>query len=106
MRSIKLDPENSLTIKLRKIGFLVWDPIGLAKDDADGDGPPWMDPNFGDEYDTYLYRAYAMRTEGAGIEEIAAYLDKIAAVHMGLGYGSGDVSPSRSAAVAILELRT
>jgi hypothetical protein len=59
--------------ELRRIGWEIWDPIGVR-----GVAPA-------DEYDTYLLHVAGLLRRSASTREIAAYLDTIAADHMGIG---------------------
>jgi len=65
---------------LRRIGWDHWDPIGIR---------PWKDPAWrraaADEYDSYLLRAAGMILQNSSLETVAAYLDEIVVINMGLG---------------------
>ena len=65
---------------LREIGWTCWDPIGLKVIDTD-----WPD----DEYDSYLMVAFGMMQSGKSIEDVAAYLTKMASENMGLSNVDG-----------------
>jgi len=65
---------------LRQIGWDHWDPIGIRQ---------WKDPTSrraaADEYDSYLLHAAGMVLQNSSLEAVAAYLDKIVVINMGLG---------------------
>ena len=64
--------------RLRQIGWDEWDPIGLGSvEDWRADAP--------DEYDSYLLYVVSMLRNGQGVDDAAAYLDRISSEHMGLG---------------------
>lgn len=72
-----------------------WDPIGL------GGNPP-------DEYHAYADKAYVMLMyDNASVDQIARYLDWVAADYMGLGAGSADSAGVAQMIVALgREFRT
>ncbi len=61
--------------RLREIGWLTWDPIGLGGPDR---GWP------ADEYDSYLLQAAEKLWHGKTDEAVADYLIEIETGHMGL----------------------
>jgi len=65
---------------LRQIGWDHWDPIGIRQ---------WKDPAWrraaADEYDSYLLHAAGMVLQNSSLEAVAAYLDEIVVINMGLG---------------------
>jgi hypothetical protein len=61
--------------ELRRIGWRVWDPIGIASSGPEND----------DEYDAYLLRVLGLLTSGGGRDEAVRYLIEIETDHMGLG---------------------
>jgi hypothetical protein len=65
---------------LRRIGWEVWDPIGIRDcvNDEYSEGPA-------DEYDNYLIVAFGMAQSGRSESEIATYLGDVASNYMGLG---------------------
>ena len=63
---------------LRRIGWHLWDPIGIADSCAESE-------HCADEYDEYLSRAWGKAANGATVEEIGLYLSTIEYQHMGLG---------------------
>ena len=65
--------------EIRRIGWRDWDPIDLS------DGSDFGPANCADEYDRYLLHVVSLLTRGASRLEATAYLDEIAADHMGLG---------------------
>jgi hypothetical protein len=81
-------------LALRRIGWEVWDPIGLAHHvGADFISGP------ADEYDRYLLEAFKMASIGRSAEDIANYLADIAADYMGLGPSvEGEIAAVETAA--------
>lgn len=88
MSPIEPQPRVKLS-KLRDIGWVLWDPIGLL-------GPPgspfgvWSEEDhlsFADEYDRYLVSAASQIRRGEADEIVAAYLQDVEMNHMGLGRG-------------------
>lgn len=80
---------------LRDIGWEHWDPIALMDEDGD-----WRDePEFADEYDTYLIEAAARLRRGDSDADVVEYLVGIESEHIGLGIGP-DTRPRAVAAVA------
>lgn len=72
--------------RLRKIGWREWDPLGLF-----GSGCPE------DEYDEYLLRAASLIGNGASVEDVAGYLDRVVAVDMLVAQSRSDsLSVARS----------
>ena len=65
--------------ELRKIGWQMWDPIGLADDD--GNHPEGA----ADEYDSYMKHVAFSLIGGKTTDEMTRYLIMIARDHMGLG---------------------
>ena len=65
--------------RLREIGWVLWDPIGLANSDG-----TW-DAACADEYDEYMLHAATLLYRGKPAEEAVAYLDWVGSDHMGLG---------------------
>jgi hypothetical protein len=63
--------------RLRKIGFQLWDPLGLGDSVAKGE-------DMADEYDSALLSAYSAKVKGCSIVEIAAELRQ-AEQNMGVG---------------------
>jgi hypothetical protein len=77
--------------RVREILRTRWDPIGVGQDAPD-------------EYDRYADRAYVMiMYEGAGVQDVAAYLHHIATDYIGLT--GTPYRRSEDAARAILALR-
>lgn len=64
---------------LRKIGWRLWDPIGLAYPDG-----TW-DEGAADEYDHYLLRAITLLRRNTIPSKVVTYLDRISSEAMGLG---------------------
>ncbi|WP_313326492.1 hypothetical protein [Sphingobium yanoikuyae] len=79
---------------LREIGWRLWDPIGLKNRDG-----TWNDA-CADEYDSYLFRAAGMMSQGHSRAEVSAYLVRIASDHMGLSYVNEATAVSVSDAIA------
>ena len=80
---------------VRRLLLREWDPIGIQDI-----------PEAADEYDSYADRAYVMlMEEGATAPMIAAYLEAIAAEHMGLGHSPRTAELSRQVAEKLLTLR-
>jgi len=80
--------------RVRELFLLEWDPIGINHI-----CPP-------DEYDAYANRAYAMlMDERATVEEIAAYLLRVATGHMGLTRTAELIQRSELVATALVNLR-
>jgi hypothetical protein len=77
--------------RLRKIGWNLWDPIGLGGLDADVE----------DEYDSYLLEAAGRIWNGASEEEVIDYLVTVETEHMGLGEGPRTRQRAREAAKAL-----
>lgn len=67
--------------RLRDIGWVNWDPIGLL-----GTGDTWSGKCFADEYDSYLIFAAGQLRRHKSDEEVIGYLIDIEANHMGLGF--------------------
>jgi hypothetical protein len=81
--------------RVRKVLLHDWDPIGVQ------DVPGAID-----EYDRYADRAYVMlMAESATAETIAAYLEVIAAEHMGFGLDQQRAETSRRVAEKLVALR-
>jgi hypothetical protein len=84
---------------LRRIGWINWDPIGLA----DMVGPEFNDGP-ADEYGSYLMVAFGMAQSGRSQNEIADYLGEIASVYMGLGSSLDGGQAEQETAVQLLAL--
>nr|WP_319247209.1 hypothetical protein [uncultured Celeribacter sp.] len=85
--------------KLRDIGWMLWDPIGLLEPGGFSPGK-WSDEanlGFADEYDSYLVSAAWQLRRGASCEQVVGYLVQIESEHMGLG--EGPISRERAEAV-------
>lgn len=83
------DEELELYRRVDEVLFYVWDPLGVANS-----------PAARDEYYGYLPIVFSMlQGEGANVSTIAAYLDNIASLRMGL-----DANPEHSNRVAELLL--
>src|SRR5262249_3380405 len=81
--------------RVRKILLQDWDPIGVK------DAPEAID-----EYDAYADKAYVMLMDDrATADDIAAYLDYVAAEHMGLGHQPRLADSSKAVAEALVALR-
>ena len=65
---------------LRKIGWSLWDPIGLGGLTTD-----WREEPFADEYDTYLVKTANMLRNNRSTSEVVDYLCFIETDYMGLG---------------------
>jgi len=65
---------------LRRIGWDHWDPIGIRQ----VDDPAWRTIATS-EYDSYLLRAANMLLHGSMPAAVAAYLEEIVVIKMGLG---------------------
>lgn len=90
---------SSQLARLRDIGWSKWDPIGILQE-----GQNWRDEDclpFAAEYDSYLLQAVGMLRKGIAKEDVARYLDDIAANHMGLGHAPGATSRATEVAAAI-----
>lgn len=85
-------PEFDLS-RLRKIGWELWDPIGLRGLDADVE----------DEYDSYLLQAAGRTWNGASEDELVDYLISVETEHMGLGEGRGIRTRGRAVAKALAD---
>jgi hypothetical protein len=89
------DQSEENRMRVRQILLHDWDPIGIQDE-----------PAASDEYDRYADRAYVMlMDERATAEAIAAYLDLIAAEHMGLGNSQRGAEASRQVAQKLVALR-
>ena len=66
--------------RLRDIGWMLWDPIGLLTE-----GDTWVGKPFADEYDGYLKHAAGQLRRGALEQDVVDYLSRIESEHMGLG---------------------
>jgi hypothetical protein len=71
---------------LRQIGWDHWDPVGIRQTDD----PAWRTAA-ADEYDSYLLHAAGMVLQSASQEAVAAYLDDITVINMGLGPVNGAI---------------
>lgn len=91
-----LKPQPRIDIaRLRKIGWELWDPIGLL-----GPNDRWDDESssgFADEYDSYLRAAAAQLRDGTPRGQVIAYLVNIETRCMGLGMRRD--TPKRAEAV-------
>lgn len=76
-------PKPSLS-RLRDIGWLIWDPMGL-----NNFGEDWKGVSFADEYDTYLIKAAGMLENNASQEEVVGYLVWAKTEYMGLASWAG-----------------
>lgn len=65
---------------LRRIGWDHWDPIGIRQ----VDDPAWR-TTATSEYDSYLLHAANMLLHGSMPAAVAAYLEEIVVIKMGLG---------------------
>jgi len=84
---------------LRKIGFALWDPIGLADEYDNGRGT-----FVADEYDRYLLKSFEMAKGNASLNVIAEYLCWVHSVHMGLSGQTMPTTNELNTAQAILDL--
>lgn len=66
--------------RLRKIGWTLWDPIGLGEPVSDK-----QRSSYADEYDSYLLRAAHLVRSGAPVADVVGYLVNIESEYMGLG---------------------
>ena len=83
-------------IRLRQIGWDVWDPIGIRalNDDA------WQ-RSAADEYDAYLRKVAADLRGGCSLRDAAGYLVQIEREHMGLGFNPGQEARAEATVLAI-----
>jgi len=65
--------------RLRDIGWLVWDPIGLLEKFES-----WENVSYADEYDSYMLRAVGMLFRKEPRNSVIDYLVMIETEHMGL----------------------
>jgi hypothetical protein len=84
--------------KLRKIGFRVWDPIGLLFFQ-----PDWEDSGFENEYDNYLLRVAAMLCRNESAKAAEQYLVGIEVDEMGLGMSPTTKLRAKNTIQALLE---
>ena len=85
--------------RLRDIGWLVWDPIGLL-----GSEQKWNDEDclsFADEYDSYMMQAAGQLRRGVADVDVANYLVQIETDNMGLGSSRGILERAEQVVVAI-----
>ncbi|WP_417669421.1 hypothetical protein [Roseibium sp.] len=85
--------------RLRDIGWSLWDPIGLLDT-----GKSWEDDDcrpFADEYDSYLIEAAGKLRRGVPDADVATFLVKIEAEHMGLRERSDTYERAQSVVAAI-----
>src|SRR5690348_10932668 len=80
--------------RVRAVLMEQWDPIGGSEF-----------PSASNEYDAYADRAYVMLVEQASTAEIEAYLNDIAANHMGLGMQRRLLELSKTTAQILVDLR-
>lgn len=67
--------------RLRRIGWSLWDPIGLRQFSGDD----WRDGGAcADEYDRYLLQVASRLRRGETLAAVAAYLEEIETENMGL----------------------
>lgn len=85
--------------KLREIGWLQWDPIGLREELK-------RTPSIQDEYDRYLLAAYEMAGSEGGFSKIVTYLLEIEKDYMGLGERPDSLLRFRETASAVVKIRT
>ena len=86
--------------KLRDIGWTLWDPIGLLPPNARWDEDQYE--CFVDEYDNYLTYAASHLRDGTEAEAVVAYLEKVEADHMGLGYRQTTRARAEAVVAAII----
>jgi len=67
-------------LRMREIGWNLWDPVGLLPEGAD-----WTTQSFIDEYDVYLVRIAVGLTAGWSPQQAIAYLVQVEVEAMGLG---------------------
>lgn len=90
--------------KLRDIGWMLWDPIGLLGPGGFYPGK-WSDEanlGFADEYDTYLVSAASQLRRGESREQVVSYLVHIESEHMGLGEGPTTRERAKAVVAAVL----
>lgn len=84
--------------RLRKIGWTLWDPIGL--DEPIGEE---QQNSYADEYDSYLLRAAHLVRSGAPIADVVSYLVSIESEYMGLGIRADTRSRAEAVVAAIAD---
>jgi hypothetical protein len=82
---------NIQLVRLRDIGWELWDPIGLrdVRDQCD------------DEYDRYLLEVVARLERDDATQSVAEYLVTIASEHMGLGQSPSALARASATVAAI-----
>ncbi len=84
--------------RLREIGWSLWDPIGLRQVSGD----EWRDGGAcADEYDSYLLQVVSRLRRGETHAAIAAYLEDMETVRMGLNRAF-DIGERAGATVAAI----
>jgi len=66
-------------MELRRIGWELWDPIGLGRSEGG-----WIGRPFEDEYDRYLAQAAEMFANGCSDEEIIDYFFVVQSESIGI----------------------
>ena len=82
--------------KLRDIGWVEWDPIGLLEP-----GEPWDNKPFADEYDEYLMLAAGKLREGTHEDEVIRYLIEIERDYIGMGMQNDTIKRAKNVVRAI-----